>query len=83
MKVPSDQFPERADRSSEPLYRLPAGLLGVGWLVSALLGVGGWFVISGVVELPPDWLNWGVIGGVISSVIGGLGLLIIGPYSGP
>ncbi|MBC02676.1 MAG: hypothetical protein CMJ34_05145 [Phycisphaerae bacterium] len=80
MKVPSDQFPERADRSSEPLYRLPAGLLGVGWLVSALLGVGGWFVISGVVELPPDWLNWGVIGGVISSVIGGLGLLIIGPW---
>ena len=37
-------------------------------------------MISGVVELPPDWLNWGVIGGVISSVIGGLGLLIIGPW---
>lgn len=80
MKVPSEQFPQRSDRSSEPLYRLPARLLALGWLVSAFLGVGGWFPVSWVVELQPGWLQWGVIGGVVSAVIGGLGLLIIGPW---
>ena len=80
VKVPNDQFPEPADRSSEPLYRLPAGLLGLGWLVSALLGVAGWFPVSWIVQLPPDWLKWGVIGGAVSAVIGGLGLLLIGPW---
>ncbi len=80
MKVPTDQFPAPSDRSSEPLYRLPAALLGLGWLVSAIIGVGGWFLVSLVSDLPADWLQWGMIGGLVSSVVGGLGLLVIGPW---
>ena len=72
MKVPNDQFPLPTDRTEEPLYRLPAGLLGLGWLVSALIGVGGWFVASLIVDLQPGWLEWGVVGGLVSAVVGGL-----------
>ena len=80
MKVPNDQFPQATDRTEEPLYRLPAGLLGLGWLISALIGVGGWFVASLIVDLQPGWLEWGVVGGLVSAVVGGLGLLVIGPW---
>ena len=81
MKVPQDQMPGAdRDRSSEPLYRLPAGILALGWLVSAILGVGGWFLVGTVVEFQPGWLPWGPIGGGVASIVGGLGLMVIVPW---
>lgn len=80
MKIPSDLLPQPSDRSSEPLYRLPVGILALGWLVAAVVSIGAWPVAGLFVDLQPGWLLWGALGGVISSVVGGAGLLILGPW---
>lgn len=73
MKIPSDLLPQPSDRSSEPLYRLPVGILALGWLVAAVVSIGAWPVAGLFVDLQPGWLLWGALGGVISSVVGGGG----------
>ena len=80
MKIPSDLLPQPTDRSSEPLYRLPVGLLAVGWLAASMISIGAWPLVGLFVELEPGWVLWGSLGGAISSVVGGAGLLILGPW---
>lgn len=80
MRVPSDLLPETPDRSSEPLYRLPVGILALGWLLATAMAIGGWPLVGLAVDLPPGWLQWGMIGAAISAGVGGLGLLILGPW---
>ncbi len=80
VRIPSDLLPPPADRSGEPLYTLPGGLLLAGWAIAVLLGVGGWFVAGQVRPLEPETLRWGAIGGAVASAVGGLGLLILVPW---
>ncbi len=80
VRVPSDLLPETPDRSSEPLYRLPVGILALGWLLATLMAIGGWPLVGLAVEMPAGWLRWGMTGAAISAGVGGLGLLILGPW---
>ena len=80
VRIPSDLLPPPADRSGEPLYALPGGLLLAGWALAALVGVGGWFVVGQIRPIEPENLRWGAIGGAVASAVGGLGLLIMVPW---
>lgn len=80
MRVPSDLLPDAPDRSSEPLYRLPAGVLALGWAAAALLAIAGWPLVGLGVEMPPGWLFWGMVGAAVSAGVGGLGLLVLAPW---
>lgn len=82
MRIPSDLIPrdEPRDRTGEPLYTLPAGLLALGWLGVMVLSTGGWWVAARFMTIEPDAVVWGSIGGALSGAIGGLGLLVLAPW---
>ncbi|MEC8321376.1 MAG: hypothetical protein VX012_08200 [Planctomycetota bacterium] len=56
------------------------GILALGWLLATLMAVGGWPLVGLAVEMPAGWLRWGMTGAAISAGVGGLGLLILGPW---
>lgn len=80
VRIPTDLVPSPPDRSGEPLYRLPGGLLLAGWLVAAAIGVGGWYLAAAVRPIDPETVRWGAWSGLAAVVVGGLGLLVLLPW---
>ncbi|MHC4793297.1 MAG: hypothetical protein ACYTDE_03240 [Planctomycetota bacterium] len=80
MKVDPEQISTSGNRAGEPVYSLPCKGLAIGWVISLAVSIGLWPLIGPVGWLDEDGICWAMLGAAIGGGIGGLGLLVIGPW---